>query len=456
MQLILAISVVLSFRPTSLASGFLDNCTIDRDMQIDNVSVIDALEAFYKDLVFLRASTETKQDRRYVNLFSEMNKVASDNNDDEAETASAHQLFLGVMLLLDEDKPREAKTLLYENRLEERYSSGWPMTYFKFLQAEVDRVLGNNKEAASAILVAFLERQNTAGVSLNELEKLDGLIALQKVSRFNQDVDKLYGLSKSPDYKLLVLVHLMSKDELVPLIHLRSEVYERLFKTSPSIAESLIDVGNSSSAGDMYRLHPTLDDFTGQSVPEASVEGILCEFAQKLSILMAGSQDETPSGYQFVIDQLRLLDPLFADKLDSAVVANIEADIGLAFNNAYRIWKNLLSCGKFDQTQELFISYFRTELERRTLVNCGVGALDNLQDDIEITKEIRETHPGVSLDKILQLQAKIVFLWLNCFHRRVQAIYRLAGDEDEQRLKVKQALFGTCAKIPSALGESDH
>lgn len=443
----LAIAVLLD--STTAYGEFLDGCPFDRDQRLDNERILGVLETFYKDLLFVRASTESREARDYSRLSRdvEMNFLL------ETQTTSYNdtdQLFSIVIQLLQENRFRDAGILMYQTRHRDSFAGGWKLTYFKYLQAEGDRLFGLNKDASINILLAFLERQESRGVRVDDLERLDGLIALQKISQFNQEVDEVFGLRQSPDYHLLSLVHLMMKQDPGPLSEIRPTVSSRLFETAPSIGSP--ESSTSSNSGrsiEARRIDPSLNDFQGRSLSKTSVEGILCEFALKLVVLGISTRESVSltDDYTGVIDQLRQVDPSFAEELNTKVVALIETRFERAIINANALWRVRLNSASYDAIKEMFMSYFKIELSRRSSDNCNIWTLLNLVEDMDMMKSIRQTHAGLSIGKVIELEGKVVFMWMKCFHKRVTLAYELDGTEDKHQLETKRAQFGTVERV---------
>lgn len=444
-KMLLFLVTMIALRINSASTDFLDDCPIDLEQRIDDDRVVDILETFYKDLQFVQASTQSRQVRDYSRLSQGLEECI-DSHRQMPWTEGMQDFFILIVELLGENRLRHAALVMHHNIMRANEFMGWPSTYFEYFQAELSRLVGNNSDASLHILNAYLERQYYRGIAVDDISRQDGLIALQKVSHFNRNVDEMYGLRQSPDYQLLPLLHLMLKDELKPLAAIRSAVWGRLFETAPPIAAaeattSVSDRRNETST----RMAPAMDDFSGQSLAKASVEGILCEFARKLSILGVSSQEGTSSMdvYNGLIDQLRQLDPLFAEELSWKVMSHIQEHSERAFENANALRWIMMNSPLYDATRDTFMSYFTIELGRQSRKNCTTSTLVNSLTDLDSMKNIRRTGGGISLAKLIELEAKVAFLWLRCFHERVKWAYQLDGTEDGQQLDAKRAQFGT-------------
>lgn len=428
----------------TVVDGFFDNCPVDKGHP-----VFDILQTFYHDLQFVRASTSRRQSRDYSGFARDMiSGVSPDSH--LWSVRELYRSFADVVDLLRQDRIKDAEAALNSETIYASVRRGRDSTYLKYLQTEVDRLLGNNEEASSSILYAYLERGAYEGVSINDLERLDGLVSLQRVSQFNRDIDKSYGLDESPDYRSLSLLHLMVGRKIAPLSEIRRAVWNRLYETTPSV-RPLAAAGSSTaeSPEGIRRVEPQLDDLSGQSVAHSSAESILCEFAQKLQILGVRSSEETSANYSDVMNQLRRMDPFFAEELSGQVVANIETDLERARSDARDIWANIWSRSAQNDEgyKEIFACYFSVELSRQSEGICNLYALNDLLEDFASLKYSRKTYEGVSLSRMFELESKVVLLWLKCFHERLKLAYGLTSDENNQQLAAKRSEFGTCDRV---------
>lgn len=461
MFVLLLITVAL-LQSAPQANGFLDDCPFDRDQKIDNTSVIGVLKNFYNDLVFVEAITESRQDRNYSNLLAELALIVSPGARHRQIEQMAQMLIMGHF----EEAARRSNTIFWDQRdlLSVR-------SYLHYFKAEALRLRGFPADASSQVLDAIQVRQRSTGVSLNDLEKLDGLITLHRVSQFNKEVDYSYCLRPSPNFELLMKIHSILKDELSPLNTIRSAVLSRLPAIPVSCADNSLTAHSSereSTSADgtrtmnqLPREDPDQDDFRGQSLPKKSAEGILCEFALKLSILGSSSPDGTedkPLEYSNLVIQLTNLDAAFAKVFYENVVRLVENNQeATAMRNVVSFWSMLHSSGPRNQSDpftyphlsqyehgkmlETYAKYFRAEIYRRLRDHCKY--LKQIEMLLDRIKNDRRERKGVSLDKILELEGKIVVMSLNCFHERIRSAYRLLGDEDEQQLDAKRDEFGS-------------
>lgn len=439
-MLILSIISITLFLEGS--DGFLDDCPLDMHLHIDEELLIEVLRTFFGDLKFVKAITSTRQSRDYSRLIAEMRNVISSRRLQQAIERAEYEL-------LNRNWNRFSRALFLRADDWNCRHAMQGRSYFYYLEAEAHRLMGDNQWAMNYIQHAMGVRQQCTGVSINELFKLHGLVVLQIVSHFNKNVDRLYGLKGSPNMPLLSSLRSVLDDETGPLDDMRSITLDRLFRTSPTIA--LEESSSHMSSDDLERIDPDQDDMSGQSVSEAAVDGILCEFTQKMSILGVSSKQFMATGnhYDEVIDQARVLDAVFAEELDARVVKIIESDAEQALKNANAMCRFLHESSGYFNFKESFIRYFRVELSRRSNQSCHSSVLTSMQRDLSAIKYIRQRRRGVSLGKMMELESRLVLRMIGCFHRRIKWAYELEGDENEQQLEAKHREFGACErKLP--------
>lgn len=441
-KVLLIITFMVTYQ-VALTEGFLVECPVNREQSIGNVSVMSVLETFYKDLIFVQACTESRQERRYSDLVGEISEMATNPEWEITSAIRAYRMFSGLIKALQEDRFETADRLINENG-GQYFIRDWVENYFYYFQAEVRRMTDDSEEAAKAALWSYLERKNSAGISMNQLERLDGLLALQKISLFNLGLDRLYGLEKGADLQLLRIVHFMFKDELAPLERISFAIFDRLFRESPEMIGSSAPLNTSTGAHAAEGVGPSLDDFTGQSVARATVESVLCEFAQKFDIIAEAEAPSIPD-YSIVIDQLRRIDAELAQELEDRVVQYIDTDIDHVRKTVTDMWREYHSSPyRRENTKGIFLAYFHIELNfLLSEYGCNVWELDALRfaNDL-ILHDLRRKNEGLSLDKMAELWAKIVLHWLKCFHERVKLAYELDGSENEQQLREKRSQLG--------------
>lgn len=148
-------------------------------------------------------------------------------------------------------------------------------TYYHFIKAEVRGLSKGSDEASQAVLSAFTDRQKYKGISMNRLERLerlDGLLVLHKVSRFNKFIDKLFGIHEGPYHQKLRTVFSVSKDDLRSFQDIRNE--KTAGETSSPINDTSSDeallkaLDSLNPAGDLLS-DDTDPNFSGQSVSKA-------------------------------------------------------------------------------------------------------------------------------------------------------------------------------------------
>lgn len=425
--MLLYLAIVVALQLTA-ANGFLEDCPIDRKRLLGFELVVDKLERFYNDLVFVGAATETCLRRDYTQVLDEMNGSESTDH------------FLDeVVRLLDENHFEQAENML-AGKPDQWYSSdARRRTYLSYFRAEANRLIGRDGEAFEFAQEALADRQISAGISVDALERLNSLLTLKGVLRFNQDVDRACGLTQSPNYKDLPLVHEHFKYKLDSFEKIRAEIA----KTSMTA----IDVKPDR----IIRTNPELDDLSGQSAAMISVESILCEFARKLQILELSTPKPKfwEDWYNLVLRQIKELDLDFGvENMEWDVVRFIVAkNMTRARENLYDVWKNKSPLEEFKLG---FIHYFNVELDRRSKESCYL--LAKMQQGIDAIKRTREVDKGIQSSSFRALEAKVLFRSMDCVHHRLSSFYHLVGNEDAQELGAKRAQFGRGEqRLPNAL-----
>lgn len=440
-DMLLSLPTLLALHLASASAGFVDDCPgiVDPGWLLDNGRLVNVLETFYTDLVFVRASTESRQARDYAKTSEEVRSRASEESD-PVIVDNNYQTFHWIFYLLQRNQTSQARFEMNALKAYEHVNDGREMTYLKYIEAEICRFLGDNERASTAVMYAFLERQQSEGVSLDVLERADGLVALQRVSQFNRDIDWFHGLATSPNQPHLSLVHMMLRNETMPLHELRFRLIHRLYETAPAVGRSYR----------FSRLRPNQDNLSEQSVSHASARGMLCEFVHKLYVLgVANSDPDAPADYSDVIDLLAQTDAALAVELNATVVTLIGTHFERAKDAARQLatdWSHS-SARDANEVQEVFVLYFNVELQRQSADRCNLWELRSLLEDFARLKSIRGMHAGVSLRRMVQLEGNIVLLWLECFHERLKLAFELTGDESEQQLADKLTRHGTCRRI---------
>lgn len=425
------------------ASGALDDCPTPDD---DADRLLVTLKTFYDDLVFVKAVTETRRSRDYSWLIAEMRRQIASRKLQLAIERAEHEL-------LHRDWNRFSRALFIR-------ADDWACrhamqgrSYFNYLEAEAHRLMGDDQWAINYIQYAIGVRHQFTGVSINELFKLHGLVELQIVAHFNKAVDRLYGLKQSPNMRLLSALHAVLRHQTEPLDELRSAALDRLYRTAPAI-ELRPGTGDQDLRSDnMTRLDPHVDDISGQSVSGEAVDAILCEFAQKLSTLgLSSPQYAAATGgdhFDDVLEQLARLDADFAAELNAQVVSVSKTDPQAALSNVETICKQIRQSLGYFNFRETFARYLRAELYLSSEQSCHAAAIRSMQCDLDAIKYARMTRPGVSIGKIVELEGRIVYQLLGCFHRRLKWAYELDGTEDADQLEAKRDELGTCErKLP--------
>lgn len=464
MMLLLLIIAVVSELTATTANGFLDECGFDESLRIEDDLVADVLHTFYDDLVFVQAATQVRLPRDYGQVLGEL-----------------RGLFKSQELMQQMEKVTELLGKLghFKQALDRCNRDVYPLldpdaqegiaikSYLYYLKAEAYRLMGDPDQASEQISEATVRRQDSEGVSINDLERSNGMIELARVSKYNQEVDKLYGLNKGPNFRLLRIVHSRSRGDTAPL-KTRKTIEADRGPTMKTVTHRygyfrvLDDKPTPVSSESVYmRVNPEQDDFSGQSVAEVSAKGILCEFAQKLIILGVMSK----ANYTTIVDEIRQIDSGFADKINERVIKSLDSgnhNEALLAVNKYKQWMSPSSPGNSNEgassstssssssssssprerhwqerALETYADYFKAEIYRRTKKSCiFLKEIGQLRARL---KKFRQSRTGVSVGKILELDGKAILLSMKCFHKTIRSVYELVGDESETELEIKRS-----------------
>lgn len=255
---------------------------------------------------------------------------------------------------------------------------------------------------------AVNESSTAAGAVFTAQDRSNGLETLKAVLRFNYDADRLYGIAQSPDLERLAAAHLSSRDESAPLMETGA--------LSTVVADG---------PGDVRRTGVKLRLLNRAPVPRESVEDILCEFAQKLAALgvssPAADDSQALPDYSDVLAEARRIDADFADELQASVVAHIGTDIVRAIKTAYTMSAQLNQPVLGYDPRESFTGYFDAELRRRFDGACQKLHLQQMQDNVTWIQSVRRRCAGLSVGKMLELQAKVAFKRMTCLHKSLES-----------------------------------
>lgn len=126
-----------------------------------------------------------------------------------------HIFILRVLDLLRGNQFRAAeKEMMEDYNSVESDLDGWIGSYQFFIEAEMERLSGDYEPASDGLISSFMHRQMCKGISMNHLERLDGLLALQRVSQYNRNLNASFKISESANYQAHREVHSVWKDEL--------------------------------------------------------------------------------------------------------------------------------------------------------------------------------------------------------------------------------------------------
>lgn len=422
-MLVLAFVVALQL---TTADGFLEECPFDKTRVLGDQPVVDVLARFYHDLVFVGAATETRQALDYARELAEM-----------AGPAGPDLYLINIARLLSEGRFEDAEIMLSGKPGQWYTSDDRRRTYLSYFQAETSRLLDRDAEAFDFNQRALGERQTSTGVSVDAMERLNSLLALKAVIRFNQDVDKVYGLARGPDFDRLAELHSAFRDNRAPFRDIRS-----------ALAHTLGD----AKSGRLVRQDPAQDDTSGRSVARTSAEAALCEFARKLDILGVSSREPRPLAgeYKLVREQFQKLDFDLAWELRGPIASLVADNVTAANEALYKLWTPPMAPSRW-----VFIRYYAVEADRRSAIGCYL--ISKMQQGIRDIKRAREDNEGMGLDALYGLEARALFKSMDCVHRRLGLFYGLAGDEDGQQLAARRARFGAGdRKLPvGALCDAD-
>lgn len=408
------------------ASGYLEDCPVDRGQRIGNDLVTAVLGHYHRDMIFVGAVGMLKQHRDYRRIISETTLFGL-SEETRSQLRSAAQLLAG-------DHCQEAIDMC------DRWDREWnivqenkpALSFLHYFRAEAYRLIDDVQQASEYITEATLCRGETKGISYNELERVNGLIVLQRVLRFNRDIDKMFGLIKGPNTNLL--------------------------KSSYWLSQVSTDPTSRQEQSGYTRVRPSLDDITGHSVSEQAIKSILCEFAQKLAIVESSfsSGRRVGTDYRSISGEMVKVDPQFAAELDRAV-----QDPQHSWMAAEKIinsnWDALMrtrlkdpSATNFESRKEQLNTWqtYSKYLKANVLIsNDDWDSLSQADLLLSEIKAIRHDHKGVSLGRLATLEGHIVFKTIKSFHRKIQYIYHLNGRETQEELEGKKNILGAQERV---------
>lgn len=434
----LFLALTVSLLPMILA-GYLDESPIFATQSLDGHRVIDVLNRFYKDLTLLKTICSTSQQSGdYSGIMAENRAVVSEDQFKQQIDLVFGSLQSEAHIYDILDKCDEFLRMQKDSLRDQSVDQTKVMTaqsYLHYAKAETYRLLGDHVKAMSQISDASVIRQRVRGISLNELERLHALIIVQRLSEFNHEVDNLFRLGGTCEGGISRW-YLLYRNSMDPL---GATVSERI----------------------------NLDDFSGRCISGQRVASIFNEFTDKLGTLdislpASTSERETASAYYLsVIEEVSKVNKDFAIELNDQVVDSIKKDYEReALNAADKLVGKLHDYGSWTvlgstshtmeeksletskrRTLETYAKYFKAEIYRRS-TNCNFLILAELM--LDRVKNIRQTYEGISVGKLIELEGKIAFKSLICFHKRMTSIYKLRGDESNQELETRRVEHGGC------------
>lgn len=268
----------------------------------------------------------------------------------------------------------------------------------------------------------------------------DALDTLKVVNAFNIAVDGWYRLQKSPNLAVLAEVYNAFKDQTAPL----EQVAAIIMSTRATI-------GRAYLSGDRGgRIGPSMFLFREPATPvdDETVNDILCEYGHKLHI-MGLISDEPPAGsytdadgdgparasclnyllpclfgrhepvtdYDDVLAEFNETDPSFARELNKQVVQYVYRDVDKALDNVDKLCQQA-ERGP-DDHRESYAKWLRVELYLVANDLRDLNTFAAMLRDLDKIRDMRQTRPGVSLGKILELRARVVFGLMKCLHNRL-------------------------------------
>lgn len=493
-MMLLALIIATSLRRDTLAEDNFRDLLIDQieDVKVNNELVALVLDDFYRNLTFVGVCTESKQDRDYGRFIRQMRGVLGQEElqgrvEDVVIMLERGQ-FKEAIDRCDMDESTWRPRIDFGSREDvlgcssrfcpgvaggSNYAEGFGSaeldkrdisifrTYLSSLRAEAFRLMGDIVRASGQVSEATFRRQQSAGVSINDLERLNALIVLAKVSEYNQEIDKFFDIERGPNFEQLrgyrsnftrpltdplhKKVAVQSNAQLRELATTRRERlagYRRMLSESRQAQYIELEILDDDEierrmprAFVYQRVDPEQDDFRGQTVAKSSAKGILSEFAQKLVIIGANSQTD----YTDVLNEMQEMDRDLIESLQKQVEDHGESTTD-SLQVASKLWK------LHTEAMQTYEKYFRADIYSRSRRNCNLlRQISLLLDQI---KKIRENHKGLSADKIFALEGKLLLSSIICTLKRMQFIYKLDGSEGQDELEARLAAADCEKELP--------
>lgn len=297
-------------------------------------------------------------------------------------------------------------------------------SYLHYLIAEAQRKLGNHKSSLYHLMEATFVRQTAKGISVDELEKLNALIALQRVAKFNQDVNEL-GAGDSDD---------CYANEAADQMHPYHDVSTRI----------------------------SSQDFDGQCVASQVVNSILVQFEENLRILdLSSDRSDSVLVKELTSDQVERLEKLLTERSAQKLLDGTSSD-------AIELWQQFYSVNidpklfkshpNSDEQRQRWttdlIDYLKAEVYHRSNDCNRVLSSEVMLDRIKQSRRMRD---GLPLNKLLQLEGRIVLKTLICLIRSTETIYQLDEQGDKQRWDSKRSILGGSESLlPQIVSKKFH
>lgn len=258
---------------------------------------------------------------------------------------------------------------------------------------------------------------------------------LKDVHQFVWDVDKKYGIKKSPNLTLLAAVHASMKDELAPWHDIRAKVLN-------------MDAQRAKypSDDDEERLDLSTDTFShALFVAKEHVDRLLCEFVDKLRVLGLLTEQEPESSkralsaswplnkflhrklgqgkdYSEIVGQLKSLDFDYAKQLNRMVVRYVDINPAKALEKVDKMCTDMDDARAGYDWKQSFTKWFRVDIKRRLPNACDAHALDLMHRDLHDISYIRSSRAGISMRRMIEQDAKQLFHTMKCLHQKLDQV----------------------------------
>lgn len=412
------------------------------NQRLGDAPIMDTIETFYTDLKFVKAATDDIVDRDPAVLRQEIESMHELSPEGDA-VRDGYPVLMNLLEFWEKRQYPNALRLVAEHEGQESFSD-WIGTYFKYLSAEMRRTISRFDQSITAVLSAFVDRQTYMGISMNQLERLDGMLILAMVEAFRFRFDDIYGFTDSYGGGQLRDINSKVSHELKSMRELQKDIKESF----PELNYESDGGSDGESIDTATRArHGARQFYCKQCVHYGKAEFDLYDFFSRFII---AAPTDVPkhmksSDYSRVMDQLRELDEDFAQEFEDKVLKHIDTDI----KQARKVVKEMMreEIGKPEEgpkTRRIFLAYFHTEMNLLQAED-SCSNVHKLNEILEITGYLlhdRVEHEGLSVDIVFELLGKTLLHMMECFHERVKMVYELGGDESPQELEAKHSELG--------------